>query len=139
LTGRTLIGDFGGGDYRIRASKPGYDVTAALEPERLAFDSAWLDSAVIIDRGVITLPAYAGPGTGFADVNFSPALDAVPFVIYYRVGSSDTLLIGSSSTTNTSYFSWFALVSTSQLRFVNVNTLPAITIGYIVLKGPQNV
>ncbi|UGX87132.1 hypothetical protein [Phyllobacterium meliloti] len=131
MTGRTLIGDFGGGDYRIRMSKSGKDVTTTLNPEDLAFDSAWLDSAVIIDRGVIAISSG-----GIVTISFSTTLDAVPFVIYWRQIDSNTFFMSQTATNSAAYQAYYATTSLTELKFWNSSVLPPITIGYIVLKGP---
>ncbi len=139
MTNRTLIGDFGGGDYRIRVSKPGFDVTAALDPERLAFDSAWKDGAVIYAIGSVV---YPGGQTSYVEVPFGETMPNIPFVYAWRYDSGTSLTICDVLTIDTNYRSYITPVaSETSLRFYGAlrnsgNTAyQAYTAGYIILRG----
>ncbi|MBZ9653555.1 hypothetical protein [Phyllobacterium lublinensis] len=138
MTNRVLIGDFGGGDYRLRGSKPGYDVTGALDPERLAFDSAWTDTAVIYMKGLVAVPST--PPSGFVQINFGETLPAVPFVICFRKIAGNAYRMGSDDSTATVYRPYFYTVTTTYIRFWQ-NESPtggggnAYTAGYLILRS----
>lgn len=135
MTYRTLIGTFASGDYRMRRSKPGYDVTAALEPERLAFDSAWPDAGIIYTKGTVSVPL--GTPNGYVQVNFADTLPAVPNVIYYWKVNGSNFRMGSDKSTNVSvYMPYFTTATTTYVRFwqdASYNPT-AYTAGYIVLR-----
>ncbi|SFJ55157.1 hypothetical protein SAMN04515648_4562 [Phyllobacterium sp. CL33Tsu] len=130
MVNRVLIGDFGGGDYRIRMSKPGFDVTAALEPERLAFDSTWKDSAIVYAIGSVNVPNTSA----YTEVNFGETLPFVPLVYYWQYLSSTELIIGDVTTTNTAYVTYYASVTQNYIRFYTPGSI-GYTAGYLVLRS----
>lgn len=138
MTNRTLIGDFGGGDYRMRRSKPGYDVTAALDPERLAFDSAWLDTAQVYAKGSIFVPKNTGIAPIPVNIIFGETLPTVPFCIYWwKVGGSD-IRMGTDKSTNAGvYYPYFNSVTTTFIRFfsdASFNPTDYVA-GYVILRS----
>ena len=70
MSDRVLLGALGGGDYGLRVSRPGYDVTdPALAKEQLAFDSRWTEvSNVWMAGSVVFTPSgtTVSYGTTFA-------------------------------------------------------------------------
>jgi hypothetical protein len=135
---RTFIGQWGAGDFRLRQSKAGYDVMAALAPEQLALDSSWSDVGILVTKGLVNVPA--NPAPGYVQVDFGETLPNVPFVIVFRKIASNAMRQGSDRSTNLNYQPWFPTVGTSYLRFWqnrgdsggNAN---AYTAGYIVLRS----
>lgn len=139
MVNRVLIGDFGGGDYRIRASKPGYDVTGALDPERLAFDSSWKDSGVVYAIGSIT---YPGGSTAYVEVPFGETMPEIPFVYAWKYLSGTEIMVSDFENTSTSYRSYIApIVTQTSLRFLGADrngsntAYNAYTAGYIILRS----
>lgn len=139
MVNRVLIGDFGGGDYRVRMSKPGFDVTAALDPERLAFDSAWKDAAVVYAIGSIS---YPGGSTAYVEVPFGETMPNIPFVYAWKYNSGTDIIASDVLTSSTTYRSYLiATVSQTSLRFYGAkrngsNTaFDAYTAGYIILRS----
>lgn len=139
MTNRVLIGDFGGGDYRIRASKPGYDVTAALDPERLSFDSSWKDSAVVYAIGSIT---YPGGSTAYVEVPFGETMPEIPFVYTWRYNGSLDITACDVLTLDITYRSYLTIgVSQNWLRFYGARRNVAntaylsYTAGYMILRS----
>lgn len=126
-----MIGRFSGpGDLRIRMSKAGNDVFAALTPEQLAFDSSWADAGILYRSGVVAVP------TGGAIVPFGETLPIVPFVVFWRYQSSTLIRMGSASTNSTSYIPYFCQISTSALTFQTTGS-DSYTAGYMIFRGPN--
>ena len=139
MANRVLIGDFGGGDYRIRMSKPGFDVTAALDPERLAFDSSWKDGAVVYALGSIN---YPGGTTAYVEVPFGETMPNIPFVYVWGYNSATDLTVSDVKTDSTTYRSYVnPVVTQTYLRFYGArrtgdNTaFVAYTAGYMILRS----
>lgn len=142
MTWRTLIGQFGAGDYRLRRSKPGYDVMSALDPERLAFDSAWADVGVIYTQGAVAVPAVPAPG--YIEIPFADTLPNVPFVISWQYVASNAIREGADHSPGDppmfTYQPWFPTVTTTYLRFwqdrgSSTGGPDAYTAGYVVLRS----
>lgn len=131
MTNRTLIGDFGGGDYRIRMSKPGFDVTAALDPERLAFDSAWKDGATVYKIGTCVTNAT---------VSFGETLPFIPFVYYWKIQSGTQVMSGTYATNNTAFVAYYARVTTTSfvITFSAFDGPVGTSFGYMVLRPMDN-
>lgn len=141
MTNRTLIGDFGGGDYRIRVSKPGYDVTAALQPEQLAFDSAWKDGGVVYSTG--TASVFGGDssnGPSPTSLSFGETLPEIPFVLSWRKLSATESQMGADSTSDNLYRTWHCIASTTGLTFFgqNYDTEGTFTVAYVVIRSLTN-
>lgn len=139
MVNRVLIGDYGGGDMRIRMSKPGFGVTAALDPERLAFDSAWKDGAVVYAIGAVS---YPGGSTAYVEVPFGEVMPNVPFVYAWKYLSGTDIFVSDVVTESTSYRSYITpVVTTSSLRFYGADrngsntAFNAYTAGYIILRS----
>lgn len=139
MVNRVLIGDFGINDYRIRMSKPGFDVTAALDPERLAFDSTWKDGAVVYAIGAIS---YPGGSTAYVEVPFGETMPNIPFVYVWGYNSGTDLFISDVKTDSTNYRSYInPVVTQTYLRFYGAkrngsNTVfEAYTAGYMILRS----
>lgn len=138
MTNRTLVGDFGGGDYRIRMSKPGFDVTAALDPERLAFDSAWKDGGIVYRTGTVAVPG--GPFQEAA-YSFGETLPSIPFVYPWRILSGTELQQGAKGTNLQTYRTWHCIASTTGLIFSgqpDTSSDGAYTIGFLVIRSLEN-
>lgn len=135
MVNRILIGDFGGGDYRMRGSIPGADVTTALAPEQLAFDSSWPDTGVILFKGSLVI----GTGT-VTTFTFPSALPQVPFVLLHRLESTNEFWMGTTQSNGPNSFQWMPEVTTTYLRLRGWNPssggLPGKTIAYTILRGP---
>jgi hypothetical protein len=131
MTNRTLIGDFGGGDYRIRMSKPGFDVTAALDPERLAFDSAWKDGATVYKIGTVARNT---------SVSFGETLPSIPFVYYWKILAGSKIMTGVYATNNSAFVAYYARVTTTSLIITGsaFDALDGTIFGYMVLRPMAN-
>ncbi|MBZ9600763.1 hypothetical protein [Phyllobacterium chamaecytisi] len=130
MANRTLIGDFGSGDYRLRVSKPGFDVTAALDRERLAFDSSWPDAAVVYKTGIINVTS--SPVT----VPFGETLPTVPFCVVFRVIDANNYMMGQTFNQGPNSFNWMAECTTTYLRFFEFHGGGGYLGGYVILRGP---
>lgn len=84
MTPRSILGMFDG-QYRLRVSRPGYDVTDVnLTEEQLAFDSAWLESANLFMSGSYTHVNNRDNAT----IYFGKTFDFIPCVyLLQKVGS----------------------------------------------------
>lgn len=138
MVNRVLIGDYGGGTYGIRLSKPGFDVTTALDPERLAFDSSWKDGAVIYRVGT------AVTGGASAEGNYLPfgeTLPAYPIVYFWYLRSSTVFQCSNENTTQVTVSNYCCIRATpSGLYFYQRGDIEGgtSTWAYIVLRAMTN-
>lgn len=139
---RTFIGDQGGGSYRMARTKPGYDIFTATEREHFAFDSNWLDNALIYSIGVVAVPAVPPPG--YVQINFAEVLPQLPFVICWQYAASNIIREGADFSPGDppmfTYQPWFPTVTTSYIRFwqdrgSSTGGPDAYTAGYIILRS----
>jgi hypothetical protein len=134
---RTFIGQWGAGDFRIRQSKAGYDVMAALSPEQLALDSSWSDVGILYSKGLIAVPAV--PASGYVQVSFGETLPALPFVIPFMKMSGTVIRQGADRSTNQNWGPYYCTVTTSYIQFWQdrgVGSSPtAYTAGYVILRS----
>lgn len=143
MANRILIGDYsGGGDYRIRLSRQGYDVTAALDPERLAFDSTWKDGAKIYMKGTVAVPETTNNVPSWGVVNFPEVLPYVPFAYFWRVNGANQFRIGGQKVDQTQYRPYPAFVTTSYIKFGphmydSNGHASGYIVGYVIIVGPD--
>lgn len=131
MVNRILIGDFGGGDYRMRGSIPGADVTAALAPEQLAFDSSWPDTGIILFKG--SFPTSVGNPV----FNFPSALPQVPFVFLHAIKSTNEFWMGNTQSNGPNSFQWMVEVTTTYLQLRHGGSSGVATsVAFTVLRGP---
>lgn len=141
MANRTLIGDFGGGDYRIRVSKPGFDVTAALDPERLAFDSAWKDGATVYRIGTVAIPDFSN-FSHYVQYDFGETLPVIPYVYCWKYSSSTKVISGGLNTSSTSHRPYPIYLSSSWIRFGPDDFVDGVsesyTVGFMILRSSGN-
>ena len=76
MTTRLFIGDLGGGDYRARISKPGFDAgNSALDKKNLLFDSAWAFTGKVHAIGQF-ISTTASKTVSFPELPYIPAVYA---------------------------------------------------------------
>ncbi|QPC91454.1 hypothetical protein [Mesorhizobium sp. INR15] len=56
MANRVLLGAIGG-SYKLKVSRPGFDVTTALPNEQLAFSSDWGDAGKVLMTGSVAMGA----------------------------------------------------------------------------------
>ena len=98
MANRVLIGPYAG-DYQLRVSKPGYDVTTALDVENMAFDSQWSDLAQIVTRGSATVSG-SWTTSGVFRYRFLASFTSmgfVPHVLLWKHGVSSQYLTNALS------------------------------------------
>lgn len=87
MTNRVLIGKFPDGNYGVRVSKPGYDVTSnPVDNEQLAFNSDWSYMLPVLLGGTAVVNATT------VTVNFGFDLGYIPFCSAFIVDPSFTYL-----------------------------------------------
>lgn len=142
MVNRVVIGDWNGtGDYRIRGSRIGSDVLAALAPEQLAFDSAWKDGGVVYQTGTVSV--FGGDSANVPTptfLNFAETLPSIPFVLTWRKLSATQSQMGAARTEDNSYRTWHCMASTTGLTFLgpNFDTSGTFTVAYVVIRSLTN-
>jgi hypothetical protein len=83
MANRLLLGKFAANDYRLRISKPTFNVMSALTPDQLIFDSTtYVQTSRVFTSGVKEYDA--GPeGTVLSNFITWPDLGYRPFMIFW--------------------------------------------------------
>lgn len=142
MANRLLIGDFGGGDYRIRRSRFGKDVTANLNPEDLALDSAWKDTGIVITKGSVFVSRLTSTSGLWLTIPLE-AMPIRPIVIMYQKRGATNYTSGQPYIENPNVFlpRSFVNITDNSLLFQRPNVdagIPEYTASYIVLRGMPN-
>lgn len=136
MVDRVVMGDWNQtGDYRIRGSKVGYNVLAALDPEQLAFDSGWKDGGIVYRTGVAVNP---GDPVNQVTVAFGETLPSIPFVYSWRVLSSTETQQGAKATSDPTYITWQTIASATGVTFARDHDNSAntgYTVGFLVIRS----
>lgn len=93
MANRVLLGRYSGSDYRLRVSKPGFNVLAGLSREQLIFDSDWLSTLLVLAKGSVAFGTVLGPGgldQVVPDIITWPDPGYIPvFLPYWSMTSTD--------------------------------------------------
>lgn len=140
MVNRVVIGDWNGtGDYRIRGSRIGSDVLAALDPEQLAFDSAWKDGGVVYQTGTVSVfGGNSGNPPSPTTINFAETLPSIPFVLTWRKLNETQSQMGAASADDNTYRIWGCMATTTGLTFFGPpgkNEEGTFTVAYVVIRS----
>lgn len=88
MVARVRLGDIGGGDFGLRVSKPGFDVTTeTFGSANISFDSRLQEIGLIVAEGQLAIGSTA---------TFPVTLSEAPVVEFWRITGSTTLAVTNS-------------------------------------------
>lgn len=142
MVNRIVIGDWNGtGDYRIRASRIGYDVLTTPDPERIAFDSSWEDGLTVYRIGTASVPSF-NTFDQYVQVSFGETLPVIPYVYCWKILSGTRVVSGGLNTDNTSYRPYPIYLSNTWIRFgpdlYDSGLSSPYTVGFMILRVSGN-
>lgn len=85
---RVLLGALGAGQFGLRVSRPGYDVSAGgTVGNKIAFDSAWSRALRILKRGQVEATASGQGPAQYVNISFGETMPSPPVVfVLMRMG-----------------------------------------------------
>lgn len=138
MTNRTVLGPLPGGGIGLRVSRPGFNVLdGGLTGQQVAFDSRWLDAAVVYMQGSVVVPV--GSAGSYYPVSFGTTFSVQPPVIAFRDNSG--ALVPLTSADGTGNNGWYPSGSfVDSIRIYNdrmefpMSGLGTSLIRYIVMR-----